>query len=66
MWINYIFVIAFKGCGEELSTRLQYAFEKVETMINSSNKGSTGHSTNAGKQIQVGALRQKCTWGEGI
>jgi len=28
------------GCSPELATRLQYAFEKVETMIQSSNKSS--------------------------
>ena len=39
------------GCSEELATRLQYAFEKVETMINPSriqNGGSIGGVQTAG------------------
>merc|ERR1711976_818216 len=37
------------GCSEEVATRLQYALEKVETMINSSSKAqSVGGSTAAG------------------
>ena len=33
----------FLGCNEQLATRLQYAFEKVETMIQSSNKSNAAN-----------------------
>lgn len=36
--------IFLSGCSAELATRLQYAFEKVETMIQSSNKSSASHT----------------------
>ena len=36
----------FLGCSEELATRLQYAFEKVETMMQSTNKSSAAQHTN--------------------
>jgi len=42
------------GCGAELATRLQYAFEKVETMIQSSNKSSAAHTNQ-----NIGGLSQQ-------
>merc|ERR1719479_412580 len=42
------------GCSNELATRLQYAFEKVETMIQSSNKSSAQHTNQ-----NIGPLSQR-------
>lgn len=42
------------GCNEQLATRLQYAFEKVETMIQSSNKSNAANTNQ-----NLGTLSQQ-------
>merc|ERR1712183_105341 len=46
------------GCNEQLATRLQYAFEKVETMIQSSNKTN---AANTNQNLGTLSQQQKAT-----
>ena len=43
------------GCGAELATRLSYAFDKVVTMLQSSNKSAAQHTNqNLGINVNYG------------